>query len=53
MSKTIFITGATAGIGAAAARRFAREGWRVVATGRRGDRLRALADEIGEACQPL
>jgi len=53
MTKTIFITGATAGIGAAAARRFAKRGWRVVATGRRGDRLRALGDELGEACLPL
>ena len=53
MSKTIFITGATAGIGAASARRFAKGGWRVIATGRRGDRLRALADELGDACLPL
>jgi serine 3-dehydrogenase (NADP+) len=53
MSKTIFITGATAGIGAASARRFARDGWRVIATGRRGDRLRALADELGDNCLPL
>ena len=53
MTKTILITGATAGIGAASARRFAAGGWRVIATGRRGDRLRALADEIGEACLPL
>ncbi|MEO7241239.1 MAG: SDR family NAD(P)-dependent oxidoreductase [Sphingomicrobium sp.] len=53
MSKTILITGATAGIGRAAARRFAAGGWRVIATGRRGDRLRALADELGEACLPL
>ncbi len=44
----ILITGATAGIGEAAARRFAAGGWRVVGTGRRGDRLRKLADEIGE-----
>ena len=51
--KTILITGATAGIGAASARRFAAGGWRVIATGRRGDRLRALSDEIGEACLPL
>ena len=53
MSKTILITGATAGIGAASARRFAEGGCRVIATGRRGDRLRALADELGDACLPL
>ena len=53
MTKTAFITGATAGIGAAAARRFAAEGWRVIATGRRGDRLRALSDELGDNCLPL
>jgi serine 3-dehydrogenase len=51
--KTILITGATAGIGAAAARRFAAGGWRVIATGRRGERLRALAEELGDACLPL
>jgi serine 3-dehydrogenase len=53
MTKTILITGATAGIGAAAARRFAAGGWRVIATGRRGDRLRALDDELGDSCLPL
>jgi len=53
MTKTILITGATAGIGAASARRFAIGGWRVIATGRRGDRLRNLADELGDACLPL
>ncbi|HET9810697.1 MAG TPA: SDR family NAD(P)-dependent oxidoreductase [Sphingomicrobium sp.] len=53
MTKTILITGATAGIGEASARRFAAGGWRVIATGRRGDRLRALAGELGEMCLPL
>jgi serine 3-dehydrogenase len=53
MSKTILITGATAGFGEAAARRFANEGWRVIGTGRRGDRLKALAAEIGENFLPL
>jgi serine 3-dehydrogenase (NADP+) len=47
MAKTIFITGATAGFGAATARLFASDGWRVVVTGRRADRLTALRDEIG------
>lgn len=53
MTKTVFITGATAGIGAASARRFAAGGWRVIATGRRGDRLRRLSDELGDTCLPL
>jgi 3-hydroxy acid dehydrogenase/malonic semialdehyde reductase len=43
----IFVTGATAGFGAAIARRFAKEGHRVVATGRRRERLDILADEFG------
>ena len=35
MTQTALITGATSGFGAAAARRFANAGWKVVATGRR------------------
>jgi serine 3-dehydrogenase (NADP+) len=47
MTKTAMITGATAGIGAAAVRRFANAGWRVIATGRRADRLKKLVEEFG------
>ncbi len=53
MTKTILITGATAGIGAAAARRFVHGGWRVIGTGRRAERLKALAEELGDAFLPL
>lgn len=47
MTKTAMITGATAGFGAAAVRRFASAGWRVIATGRRADRLKKLVEEFG------
>lgn len=47
MTKTALITGATSGFGAAGVRRFAQAGWRVIATGRRADRLQALVDEFG------
>ena len=53
MTGTILITGATAGIGAAAARRFASAGWKIVATGRRQERLAALAEELGDAVHTL
>nr|WP_240424109.1 SDR family NAD(P)-dependent oxidoreductase [Microbacterium halotolerans] len=41
------VTGATSGIGAATVRRLRAEGWQVIATGRRADRLEALATETG------
>ena len=47
MTKTAFITGATSGFGKAAVRRFVKDGWRVIGTGRRADRLQALVDELG------
>jgi serine 3-dehydrogenase len=53
MTKTILITGATAGIGEASARRFAGAGWKVIGTGRRAERLKALSDSLGEAFLPL
>ena len=49
----VFITGATAGFGAAMARTFVRNGHRVIISGRRADRLQALAAELGEAALPL
>jgi len=52
-AKTVFITGTTAGIGEAAARRFAQDGWKVIGTGRRRERLEGLAGELGEAFHPV
>jgi len=51
--KTILITGATAGFGEAAARKFVAGGWKVVGTGRRGDRLKNLQQQLGDAFLPL
>jgi len=53
MTKTLLITGATAGFGRATARRFAQGGWQVIGTGRRAERLRELSEEIGDAFLPL
>src|SRR5262245_39972352 len=45
----VLVTGATAGFGVAIARRFAGAGHRIIATGRRADRLEALQRELGDA----
>jgi serine 3-dehydrogenase len=45
--KTAWITGATSGFGAAAVQRFVDGGWRVIASGRRAERLRELVDAHG------
>ena len=47
MTQTALITGATSGFGLAAARRLATAGWRVIVTGRRGERLQPLVREFG------
>jgi 3-hydroxy acid dehydrogenase/malonic semialdehyde reductase len=50
----LLVTGATAGFGLSIARRFAAEGARVIAAGRRAERLHALRDELGaERVLPL
>ncbi len=46
-AKTILVTGASAGFGAATAQCFAQAGWRVIAFARRADRLQHLVDEFG------
>jgi 3-hydroxy acid dehydrogenase / malonic semialdehyde reductase len=48
MTKTALITGATSGIGEAIAIRFAQEGYRLIVTGRRADRLNALKSKLFE-----
>jgi 3-hydroxy acid dehydrogenase/malonic semialdehyde reductase len=43
----VFVTGASSGFGAAITKRFAAAGHRVIAAGRRAERLDALAEELG------
>ncbi|MGR3269432.1 SDR family NAD(P)-dependent oxidoreductase [Thalassococcus profundi] len=53
MSKTLFITGASTGIGAATARAAVASGWSVALMARSEDKLTALVDEIGDAALAL
>ena len=48
MNKTILITGASSGIGAGCARKFASEGARVILNSRSVDKLESLAQELKE-----
>jgi 3-hydroxy acid dehydrogenase/malonic semialdehyde reductase len=49
----VFVTGASAGFGAAIARRFARDGAKVIAAGRRLERLHELTQECGDSILPI
>lgn len=46
-TRTILITGATSGFGEAIARLFAQNGWQLILTGRRQQRLDSLQQELG------
>lgn len=49
----VFVTGATAGFGRAIAERFIAEGAKVIASGRRAERLAELAEALGPNLLPL
>jgi NAD(P)-dependent dehydrogenase (short-subunit alcohol dehydrogenase family) len=51
-NKVAIISGGGSGIGAAVARRFAREGARVLVTGRRPEPIKAVAEEVGGLAVP-
>lgn len=53
MKPIALVTGATSGIGLETTLLFIRHGWRVIATGRREDRLTGLQQEWGDAVFPL
>ena len=53
MKKIALITGATAGFGKSSVKKFIEDGWGVIATGRREDRLLRLKEQYGESIHCL
>ena len=50
--ETILVTGASAGFGQRICRRLVADGYRVIGSARRIDKLQALQEELGEAFIP-
>ena len=53
MAQTILITGATSGFGKACAEYFAAQGWQLILTGRRTERLEQLKAELGGSVRQI
>lgn len=53
MKRTILITGATSGFGKACAEYFAEQGWQLILTGRRSERLEQLREQLGQAVRHI
>ena len=53
MKKTILITGATSGFGKASAEYFAAQGWQLILTGRRSERLEQLKEQLGDSVRQI
>lgn len=53
MKGAVFITGATSGFGEACARHMAAQGWPLIITGRRKERLEALQQVLGKQTQVM
>ena len=53
MAKAILITGATSGFGKACAEYFADQGWQLILTGRRNDRLEQLQEQLGNTVRQI